>query len=98
MVLTAKGIASGMPVAAFIAKESVMDWKVGSHGTTYGGNPVCLAAATATFDLIEGGLIANGVKVGNYIFSKISDCPSRFKIMCDVLGNGLTSGEHIVIG
>jgi len=49
-VLTAKGIASGMPVAAFIAKESVMDWKVGSHGTTYGGNPVCLAAATTTFD------------------------------------------------
>jgi len=53
IVLTAKGIASGMPVAAFIAKESVMDWKVGSHGTTYGGNPVCLAAATTTFDLIE---------------------------------------------
>ena len=41
IVLTAKGIASGMPVAAFIAKDSVMNWKVGSHGTTYGGNPVC---------------------------------------------------------
>jgi 4-aminobutyrate aminotransferase len=96
IVLTAKGIASGMPVAAFIAKESVMDWKVGSHGTTYGGNPVCLAAATATFDLIEGGLMANAEKVGNYIFSKIRDWPNRFKIVGDVRGRGLMIGVEIV--
>ncbi|HYA63004.1 MAG TPA: aminotransferase class III-fold pyridoxal phosphate-dependent enzyme, partial [Candidatus Sulfotelmatobacter sp.] len=54
IMLTAKGIASGMPISAFIAKESVMQWKPGSHGTTYGGNPVCVAAALATLDLIEG--------------------------------------------
>jgi 4-aminobutyrate aminotransferase len=85
-----------MPVAAFIAKESVMDWKVGSHGTTYGGNPVCLAAAAATFDLIEGGLMANAEKVGNYIFGKISDWPNRFKIVGDVRGKGLMIGVEIV--
>ena len=96
IVLTAKGIASGMPVAAFIAKESVMDWKAGSHGTTYGGNPVCLAAATTTFDLIEGGLMANAEKMGNYIFSRISDWPNRFKIVGDVRGKGLMIGVEIV--
>src|SRR5258708_19814459 len=96
MVRTAKGMASGMPGAAFIEKESVMDWKVGSHGTTYGGNPVCLAAATATFDLIEGGLMANAEKVGNYIFSKISDWPNRFKIVGDVRAKGLMIALKIV--
>jgi 4-aminobutyrate aminotransferase len=96
IVLTAKGIASGMPLSAFIAKDSVMQWKRGSHGTTYGGNPVCVAAALATLDLIEGGLMANAKKVGDYIFSKISDWPKRFKIVGDVRGKGLMIGVEIV--
>jgi len=96
MVLTAKGIASGMPISAFIAKESVMQWKPGSHGTTYGGNPVCVAAALATLDLIEGGLMANAKKVGEYMFNKIADWPKRFKIIGDVRGKGLMIGIEIV--
>jgi 4-aminobutyrate aminotransferase len=96
IVLTAKGIASGMPISAFIAKESVMHWKPGSHGTTYGGNPVCVAAALATLDLIQGGLMANAQKIGDYIFSKISDWPKRFKIVGDVRGKGLMIGIEIV--
>jgi 4-aminobutyrate aminotransferase len=96
IVLTAKGIASGMPISAFIAKESVMQWKPGSHGTTYGGNPVCVASAMATLDLIEGGYMANAEKMGNYIFSKISDWPKRFKIVGDVRGKGLMIGVEIV--
>jgi 4-aminobutyrate aminotransferase len=96
IVLTAKGIASGMPISAFIAKESVMQWKRGSHGTTYGGNPVCIAAALATLDLIEGGLMANSKKIGDYIFSKISDWPKRFRIVGDVRGKGLMMGVEIV--
>jgi 4-aminobutyrate aminotransferase len=96
IVLTAKGIASGMPISAFIAKEGVMQWKPGSHGTTYGGNPVCVAAALATLDLIQGGLMANAKKVGDYIFSKISDWPKRFKIVGDVRGKGLMIGVEIV--
>jgi 4-aminobutyrate aminotransferase len=96
IVLTAKGIASGMPISAFIAKESVMHWKPGSHGTTYGGNPVCVAAALATLDLIQGGLMANAKKVGDYIFGKISDWPQRFKIVGDVRGKGLMIGIEIV--
>jgi 4-aminobutyrate aminotransferase len=96
IVLTAKGIASGMPISAFIAKESVMQWKPGSHGTTYGGNPVCVAAAMATLDLIEGGLMANAKKVGDYILGKIGDWPKRFKIVGDVRGKGLMIGVEIV--
>jgi 4-aminobutyrate aminotransferase len=95
-VLTAKGIASGMPISAFIAKESIMQWKPGSHGTTYGGNPVCVASALATMDLIEGGLMANAEKMGSYIFSKIADWPKRFKIVGDVRGKGLMIGVEIV--
>jgi len=96
IVLTAKGIASGMPVSAFIARERVMRWKPGSHGTAYGGNPVCIAAALATLDLIEGGLMANAKKVGDYIFSKINDWPTRFGIVGDVRGKGLMIGVEIV--
>jgi len=96
IVLTAKGLGSGMPISAFIAKESVMQWKPGSHGTTYGGNPVCIASAMATLDLIQGGLMANAQKVGEYIFSKINDWPSRFKIVGDVRGKGLMIGVEIV--
>jgi 4-aminobutyrate aminotransferase len=96
IVLTAKGLGSGMPISAFIARESVMQWKPGSHGTTYGGNPVCIASAMATLDLIQGGLMANAQKVGEYIFSKINDWPSRFKIVGDVRGKGLMIGLEIV--
>jgi 4-aminobutyrate aminotransferase len=96
ILLTAKGIASGMPISAFIAKESVMQWKTGSHGTTYGGNPVCVAAAMATLDLIEGGLMANAEKMGKYIFSRIGDWPKKFRIVGDVRGKGLMIGTEIV--
>jgi 4-aminobutyrate aminotransferase len=96
IVLTAKGIASGMPMSAFIAKDSIMNWKPGAHGTTYGGNPVCIASALATMDLIEGGLMANAKKVGDYIFGKINDWPKRFKIVGDVRGKGLMVGVEIV--
>jgi 4-aminobutyrate aminotransferase len=96
IVLTAKGIASGMPISAFIAKESVMRWKPGSHGTTYGGNPVCIAAALATLDLVEGGLMANARKMGDYIFGKISAWPKKFRIVGDVRGKGLMIGVEFV--
>ena len=96
IVLTAKGIASGMPISAFIAKDSIMQWKPGAHGTTYGGNPVCVASALATMDLIEGGLMANAEKIGSYIFSKIADWPKRFKIVGDIRGKGLMIGVEIV--
>ena len=64
ILLTAKGLGSGMPIGAIIAKESISTWESGSHGSTFGGNPVCCAAALATLDLVEGGLMANAVTMG----------------------------------
>jgi len=74
----------------------VMTWKPGSHGSTYGGNPVCIASAMATMDLIEGGYMENARKMGEYIFGRIQDWPQRFKIVGDVRGKGLMIGIEIV--
>ncbi len=96
IITSAKGIASGMPLGAIISKSSVMNWKPGSHGTTFGGNPVCLAASLATMDLIEGGLKENARKMGDYIFSRTADWTSKFKIVGDVRGKGLMVGIEFV--
>jgi len=96
IVTSAKGIASGMPLGAFIARASVMNWKPGSHGTTFGGNPVCLAAALATLDLLEGGLMENARRVGNHIFQRTADWTKKFKIVGDVRGKGLMIGIEFV--
>jgi 4-aminobutyrate aminotransferase len=96
IITSAKGIASGMPLGAIIAKSSVMNWKPGSHGTTFGGNPVCLAASLATMDLIEGGLMENARKMGEYIFQRTADWTNKFKIVGDVRGKGLMVGIEFV--
>ena len=96
ILCSAKGIASGMPLGAIIARSSVMNWKPGAHGSTFGGNPVCLAAAIATLDLLEGGLMANAKKIGDYIFQKTADWTKKFKIVGDVRGRGLMIGIEIV--
>src|SRR5438309_9928395 len=85
-----------MPLGAIIARSSVMDWKPGSHGTTFGGNPVCLAASLATMDLIEGGLKENGQRVGKYIVERTADWTNKFKIVGDVRGKGLMVGVEFV--
>ncbi len=96
IVTSAKGIASGMPLGAIIARSSVMSWKPGSHGTTFGGNPVCLAASLATMDLLEGGLMENARKMGDYIFQRTADWTNKFKIVGDVRGKGLMVGIEFV--
>ena len=96
IITTAKGLASGMPLGAFIARESVMNWKAGSHGTTFGGNPVCIAAALATMDLVESGYMENAQRMGDYLFGKMADWTKKFKIVGDVRGRGLMIGVEIV--
>jgi 4-aminobutyrate aminotransferase len=73
-----------------------MRWKPGAHGTTFGGNPVCIAAALATMDLIEGEYRANAAKMGEYMFSRMKDWPAKFKIVGDVRGRGLMIGVELV--
>src|SRR5216110_1364989 len=76
IITSAKGIASGMPLGVTIAKADIMDWVPGSHASTFGGNPVCIAAALATLDVIENeGLLKNSADVGNHIMKRIADWP-----------------------
>ncbi|HKT46922.1 MAG TPA: acetyl ornithine aminotransferase family protein [Candidatus Acidoferrales bacterium] len=96
ILCSAKGIASGMPLGAFVARESVMRWKPGSHGTTFGGNPVCIAAAQATMELIESEYLKNAQTMGDYLFAKTADWTKRFPIVGDVRGRGLMIGVEIV--
>src|SRR6266852_4239716 len=96
ILCSAKGIASGMPLGAIIARESVMRWGPGAHGTTFGGNPVCLAAALATMDLIDSEYRENAHRMGDYLFGRIADWTKNFKIVGDVRGRGLMIGIEIV--
>src|SRR5438046_1396417 len=97
IVCMAKGIASGMPLGVTLTKAELMDWVPGSHASTFGGNPVCIAAALATLDVIEQeGLLDNTEEVGNYILRRMADWPSRVKLVGDVRGRGLMIGVDIV--
>jgi 4-aminobutyrate aminotransferase len=96
ILCSAKGIASGMPLGALVARSSVMTWKPGSHGTTFGGNPVCLAAALATMDLIETQYKENARRMGEYLFKRMANWTDKFKIVGDVRGRGLMIGVEIV--
>ena len=93
ILLTAKGIGSGMPVAAMIAKSEIMTWGAGAHGSTYGGNPVALAALLETVRLLENGLIANAGIRGREIQDALWPLMDRFPEMVrDVRGKGLMIG------
>jgi len=96
IVCSAKGIASGMPLGAFIAPARIMNWKPGSHGTTFGGNPVCLAAALATHNLIQSEYLENASRMGEFLFARIVNWTNKFKIVGDVRGRGLMIGVEIV--
>jgi 4-aminobutyrate aminotransferase len=97
IVCMAKGIASGMPLGIMMSKAEIMDWVLGSHASTFGGNPVCIAAALATLDVIEReGLLNHSEEVGNYMLKRMADWPAKHKIVGDVRGRGLMIGVEIV--
>ena len=94
ILLTAKGVASGMPLGAMIARADLLEaWTAGAHGSTYGGNPVACAAAMATLDLIEGGLVANAAERGDQAMAGLQALAARFPdLMPVVRGRGLMIG------
>jgi 4-aminobutyrate aminotransferase len=94
---TAKGIASGLPLSAVIARSEIMDWPPGAHASTFGGNPVAVAAALATIELIEGELIANAASIGGHILDRLRNWPKRFRNVGDVRGLGLMIGFELVL-
>jgi 4-aminobutyrate aminotransferase len=96
ILAVAKGIASGMPLAATVARAAVMDWPPGAHASTFGGNPVSVAAALATMDLLEEGLIAHAARMGSYLMDRMRDWPSCMRNVGDVRGLGLMIGIEMV--
>jgi 4-aminobutyrate aminotransferase len=92
----AKGIASGMPLSATVTRAELMDWKPGAHASTFGGNPVAIAAALETFALLENGLIENAATLGAQIMARLRTWPARFRHVGDVRGLGLMIGIEIV--
>ncbi len=93
----AKALASGMPLSAIIAAAAVMSWPPGSHGSTFGGNPVSCAAALATLDVIEEeGLMQNATRVGNHLMHHLRELAEESRLIGDVRGLGLMIGVELV--
>jgi 4-aminobutyrate aminotransferase len=96
ILLTAKGIASGLPLGVTIARAELMRWGPGAHASTFGGNPVACAAALETIRLLEEKYIANAARMGDYLRQRLSDWPRKHPIVGDVRGLGLMIGIELV--
>jgi 4-aminobutyrate aminotransferase len=96
ILAVAKGIASGLPLGATIARAELMNWPPGAHASTFGGNPVACAAGLMTIELLEQELIANAARMGAYMMDRLRDWPARFPIVGDVRGLGLMIGIELV--
>ncbi|MBI3695220.1 MAG: acetyl ornithine aminotransferase family protein, partial [Acidobacteria bacterium] len=96
ILAVAKGIASGMPLGATIASAEFMSWGPGAHASTFGGNPVSVAAALATIELLEQGLVDNAARIGRRILDRLAGWPQRFPVVGDVRGQGLMIGIEFV--
>jgi 4-aminobutyrate aminotransferase len=96
ILAVAKGIASGMPVSAMIARAEVMNWTRGAHASTFGGNPVAVAAGLATLELLESELVRNAAAMGAHMMNRMRDWPRKFAHVGDVRGLGLMLGIELV--
>jgi 4-aminobutyrate aminotransferase len=93
---SAKGIASGMPLSATIARKEVMQWPPGAHASTFGGNPVAIAASLATVKLLEEKLVENARTVGSHMMDRLREWPAKYPVVGDVRGLGLMLGIEII--
>lgn len=96
IVCIAKGIASGLPIGACVARADLMDWKPGAHASTFGGNPVCIASALKTIELLERELVANSAEVGAYLKRGLEKLMSKYECIGDVRGMGMMIGVEFV--
>ena len=92
IICAAKGIASGMPLGAMIARADISTWPRTAHGSTFGGNPVACAAALATIELLEEGLVENAAAVGAILKERLTALKGRYAVIGDVRGLGLMIG------
>jgi 4-aminobutyrate aminotransferase len=96
IVASAKGIASGVPLGAMIARRSVATWGPGTHGNTYGGNPLACASALATIAVIDSGGLANAAEAGAYAIERLRQMAARHPAVGEVRGKGLMIGVELV--
>lgn len=96
ILVTAKGIASGLPLGVTVARADLMDWGPGAHASTFGGNPVSCAAALETIRLLEETYIANAARMGEYILGRLADWPHKYPTVGQVRGRGLMIGIELV--
>jgi 4-aminobutyrate aminotransferase len=96
VIALAKGIASGLPLGAMVARAEIMDWEAGSHASTFGGNPISCQAALATIDLLEKELIANADAQGKRLMGRLRKLQETYECMGDVRGKGLMIGVEFV--
>jgi 4-aminobutyrate aminotransferase len=96
VVVLAKGLASGLPLGAVVSKKKYMTWKAGTHGSTFGGNPLACEASLVTLDLLENGLMANAAKMGGRLMNKLKELRKEFPMIGDVRGLGLMIGVELV--
>lgn len=96
IITLAKGIASGVPMGACVARADLMDWKPGAHASTFGGNPVALAAALKTIELLERELVANSASVGAYLQDGLRKLMPKHECIGDVRGLGMMIGVEFV--
>jgi 4-aminobutyrate aminotransferase len=93
----AKGLGSGLPIGLVVARKAIMQqWQPGAHGNTYGGNPICCAAALATLELVEEEYAANSARVGEYFMAKLRRLQQRLPVIGEVRGKGLMIGMELV--
>jgi len=92
----AKGIGSGLPIGVCVARASIMDWHKGAHASTFGGNPVCIASALKTIELLENGLVENARVVGEYLQEGLRGVMRKYDCIGDVRGLGLMVGVEFV--
>jgi 4-aminobutyrate aminotransferase len=95
ILCVAKGIASGMPLGAMIARDEISTWGRSAHGSTFGGNPVACAAALATIQIIQDGLVENAAAVGSYLKARLTALKSTHGVISDVRGLGLMIGIEL---
>ena len=94
IVAIAKGIASGMPLGVTMARAEIMTWEPGAHASTFGGNPVCLAAALETVRLLEEKYVATSAKVGQFLHAKLEKLQERYPVILDVRGRRLSQASR----
>jgi 4-aminobutyrate aminotransferase len=96
IITIAKGIGSGLPIGVCVARADLMDWKPGAHASTFGGNPVCIASALKTIELLQGGLVRNSAEVGAYLKTGLEKLMRKHDCIGDVRGMGLMLGVEFV--